>query len=469
MWVRQSNVQLILRFKHLFLAREKVLINMAILANITSLLKNIHSRTCFSKREEALCQHNQVRRKRMTDTKYHVRFTGRLKNGSSREDVIDNLVKLTTLGREKVQALLSSQQPLVLKKNLNLETAQKYQKVFEKAGMIIQILQAGATQQAQPEKPGAASVQPPKMPTSPAAPGAMARSGKSKVENPYAAPKSDVKVPKENKKGLWCDEPQKVPVSHGWYWLKSALSMFIEQPWMWMGMWLVVIVMTGILSIVPFIGPFCGFILMVVLNGGLMLAAFAQTKGEKVTIGHVFQGFSKNTGQLILVGIFYLLFILSIGIVFGGIIFGVVFSDFHTANMANFPMVLQRHIPMIILFSLLSLLLTIPLVMSYWFAPSLVALTDKTAWNAYKISFTGCRKNWVPFLVYGLTLLVAGILLMLVVSALMGILFVFVSQGGSFLAFFIPMILYAVIGIPLTSIMGLSIFTGFKDIYYQAA
>jgi hypothetical protein len=169
------------------------------------------------------------------------------------------------------------------------------------------------------------------------------------------------------------------------------------------------------------------------------------------------------------VGIFYLLFILAIGLVFGGTIFGVIFSDLHSANSANLPMLLESHIPMIILFSLLSLLLTIPMVMAYWFAPSLVALTDKTAWNAYKLSFSGCRKNWVPFLVYGLTLIVAGILLMLVVSALMGMLFVFVAQGGSFLAFFIPMILYAVIGIPLTSIMGLSIFTGFKDIYYQAA
>jgi hypothetical protein len=165
-----------------------------------------------------------------------------------------------------------------LKKNLDLETAQKYQKVFEKAGMIIQVVQAGATPLVQPEKPAAASAQLPNTPPSPVMPDATAKEEKTKLENPYAAPKSDVKIPQEKNKGSWRDEPQKVPVSHGWYWLQSALSMFLEQPWMWMGMWLIVIVMAGILSIVPLVGPFCGFILMVVLNGGLMLAAFAQTK-----------------------------------------------------------------------------------------------------------------------------------------------------------------------------------------------
>jgi ribosomal protein L7/L12 len=449
------------------------LIIMIILANMTSLLKNVHHKDkIFDKGEMSLPTQAGEEKTDMTGTKYHVRFTGRLQSGLSQEDVVKNLEKLTNLGREKAESLLSSEKPLVLKKDVDLETAEKYRKVFEKAGMMIQVVPAGTTQQIPPVpekmKPVPSSVQPPQNPPPHAAPGAVPEEGKNVVENPYAAPKADLKVPRENKKGMWLDEPRKVPALHGWYWLQSAVSMFVEQPWIWMGMGLIIFVSTLILSLVPFAGPFCSFMLMVVLNGGLMLAAQAQIEGKKVTIGHIFQGFNESPGQLLLVGLFYLLFFFAFGILIGGIIFAIIFSGLHSANMANFPIFLRSHILLIILLFLLSLLLTVPLVMAYWFAPSLVALTGKTAWNAYKLSFRGCQRNWAPFLIYGLAVLVVGILLMLVISA-MGMLFVFISQGGTFLVAFLPIILYALIGIPIASILGLTIFTGFRDIYYQSA
>jgi uncharacterized membrane protein len=55
--------------------------------------------------------------------------------------------------------------------------------------------------------------------------------------------------------------------------------------------------------------------------------------------------------------------------------------------------------------SLVTLLLMVPLLMFYWFAPALVMLNDMAPAAAMKASFRGCMRNVVPFLVYGIIML----------------------------------------------------------------
>ena len=85
------------------------------------------------------------------------------------------------------------------------------------------------------------------------------------------------------------------------------------------------------------------------------------------------------------------------------------------------------------------LALTIPLVMAYWFAPALVALEGMSAISAMKMSFVGCLKNVLPFLIYGV---IAGVLFIL----------------GS-----IPLLLGLLVVIPMLTA---SIFVAYKEIYY---
>ena len=58
---------------------------------------------------------------------------------------------------------------------------------------------------------------------------------------------------------------------------------------------------------------------------------------------------------------------------------------------------------------LLMLALLLPLVMAIWFAPPLVVFHELGAVEAMKQSFAGCLKNMLPFLLYGVVLLVAGV------------------------------------------------------------
>jgi uncharacterized membrane protein len=51
---------------------------------------------------------------------------------------------------------------------------------------------------------------------------------------------------------------------------------------------------------------------------------------------------------------------------------------------------------------LVFLLLYLPLVMAVWFAPALVVLRGVEPLQAMRLSFNGCLRNIVPFLLYGL-------------------------------------------------------------------
>ncbi len=405
------------------------------------------------------------------ETKYCIRFTGILQAGLSHEDVVTNLLNLTNLDREKAEALLSSGKPRVLKKDADLETAEKYRTTFEKAGMVMQVERMDATVPPQPAAAKTETVQPTPLQMEPPAQQPPANEPpplrRNVPENPYAAPKADLKVKTETR-GQWLNEPQKVPASQGWQWLKSAVSMFFERPWTWMGMWLALILMTFILNIVPFVGIFCSGMLGAVLHGGLVLAAQAQSNGEQVKVSHVFLGFSHNRNQLILVGLYYILVIFFSMILFGIIGFGAA-SGLRLSDPGAMSAAFYGNMSLFLIIFLLILLLAVQLMMAYWFAPALTALADQSALNAYKLSFRACLKNWAAFLVFSLALLIAGIVFLIIFASVSGVLAFFISQKGSFVAALGPIITMAILGIPLASILGLTIFTGFKDIFYTSA
>jgi uncharacterized membrane protein len=45
-----------------------------------------------------------------------------------------------------------------------------------------------------------------------------------------------------------------------------------------------------------------------------------------------------------------------------------------------------------------------------WFAPALIVFRHMGAVQAMKASFVGCLRNFVPFLIYGLVLLIPAVL-----------------------------------------------------------
>jgi hypothetical protein len=106
---------------------------------------------------------------------------------------------------------------------------------------------------------------------------------------------------------------------------------------------------------------------------------------------------------------------------------------------------------------LVSMALFVPLLMTYWFAPALVAINGLNAIDAMKASFLGCAKNWVPFLVYGLVGLIVIVAFFIVMAVVWLVSRPFVA---------IPLGILAWLALFAPTVMA-SIYTSYRDVYYD--
>ncbi len=198
-------------------------------------------------------------------------------------------------------------------------------------------------------------------------------------------------------------EGRRVPAGNGVAWLSGGWQMFKEAPGTWIGIAVGFMLIMIVLSLIPLVNLLANLMLPI-FAGGIMLGCRDQENGEGIRFSHLFAGFSEYGGQLVLVGVLYLLGMVVIAVI-GGILGAAAFGlgavtggDHQSANSM-----------MMVLFGLLILGIAIPLAMAVWYAPALVVLHDVPAFQAMKASFLVSVKNFLPFLVYGLIFIVLAI------------------------------------------------------------
>jgi len=196
-----------------------------------------------------------------------------------------------------------------------------------------------------------------------------------------------------------------VDAGRGWTWIADGFGLFKKAPGMWIALVIVLIVILLVLAFIPLLGAVATFLLMPLFLGGLMLGCRALQGGGELEVGHLFAGFKEHTGNLIVLGAlaiggWIIVMLPVIAIVGAGTIFGVMRGD--AAGVAAMG-------GSFMLAWLVAMALSIPIYMALWFAPALVVLRGLAPVAAVKESFFGCLKNIVPFLIYGIVMLVLGI------------------------------------------------------------
>jgi len=212
--------------------------------------------------------------------------------------------------------------------------------------------------------------------------------------SPYTPPEAELEREIEEKV-FQLREPVSVPIGNGWTWIAKGFAIFKQSPGSWILMLFVGLIIMIVLSLIPIIGQIVMMLTTYVWIGGIMIGCREQDSGKPFTVQHLFAGFSNSAGKLILLSV--IMTVISMAIMF--VMLGSLYFSMITGDTAASQEMMNN--PMDFLYSILiAMLIMIPLMMAVWFAPALIVLNDVSIGQALKLSFTGCLKNILPFILY---------------------------------------------------------------------
>ncbi|MEJ2424446.1 MAG: BPSS1780 family membrane protein [Candidatus Thiodiazotropha sp.] len=411
---------------------------------------------------------------------YKVIFTGELKPNTDQERLISLFSEKFNLGAEKAQKLIQGGRPLALKKGLDLEKAEKYAEALDKLGMIMEL--DPKPQPPQPSFPSELALEDiysggdddttevlepstmekcPKCGSTQMEMGicqscgivaskyiaAQVRSSSQTeapheepdtevVDNPYSPPDADLEEPLEGE----MVGPRSVSIGRPFAWIAGGWTLFKESPVAWILALVIWVGLTFGISLIPLAGAIAVNLIAPTLIAGFMIGCREHEEGGQFSVGHLFAGFSQNTGQTILIGLFYMITMLVISfgmmaLLFGSMSAGMMGGEIDPEAMNSMMFSTSTFVGMGIAFVLFILVF-----FAYLFAPALAGLESLSAWESMKLSFIGSMKNILPLIFYG------------ILSSLL--MFLGAIPLGLGLLIVIPVLIGAM-------------YTAFKDIYYR--
>lgn len=219
--------------------------------------------------------------------------------------------------------------------------------------------------------------------------------------NPYQAPVADLTTETPEAPDTFrLINPRSVPIGHGWSWIAGGFDHFKKEPGEWIQLTIVGLIIMIVLLLVPF-GWFAVLGTTYVWIAGIMLGCRAQDRGEDFKLKYLFAGFSSKPVQLILLA---LIGISVIAIILGPTYMEMIAMNFRGGHpdpeaMRQLSEKLARHGGFFRTW-LVTMVCSLPLDMAVWFTPALMVLNDVPLLRALKLSFIGCLKNILPFLLY---------------------------------------------------------------------
>ena len=229
-----------------------------------------------------------------------------------------------------------------------------------------------------------------------------------------------------------------LPAGAGWDWISGAWKLFLRAPLMWIISLIIVFVAFVAIGIVPILGGIAVQLLQPVVAAGFIVASHSLERGGNFELDHLFAGFKKSFGKLVVVGLLFMVGGIVILLVLVAIVGVTVGMSFLTGDPDQALATIMASALVIALGLLVTLGLLVPLLAAYWFAPALVIMHDLQPMEAMRASFFACFRNFVAFLVYGIVVfflaILAAIPLMLGYLVLVPVLFasVYVSYRQIF-------------------------------------
>lgn len=189
---------------------------------------------------------------------------------------------------------------------------------------------------------------------------------------------------------------------YGWRWFSEGIRLFLAQPWPWLALVSVTLLVMVLLSTLPVIGLIVVFLAFPGIAAGFMQVARDVAGRQPVAFAHIVQGLREAPKPLLQIG----------GVAFLGMLAGALFltlawrEEFvQLVELARSPTpdreAIEAAMGQLALPSLLTLILMLPVVLATWFAPALVMFRRVEAQAALVTSFRAALRNGWPLLVLG--------------------------------------------------------------------
>ena len=200
-------------------------------------------------------------------------------------------------------------------------------------------------------------------------------------------------------------EIHQVHAKQGLQWILSGFYLFRRAPVAWVFVCFTLLLIGMSISLIPLVGQFVFTLISPVFLAGIMLGCKDMEQGKPLEMTHLFAAFKANTVPLITLGGIYLIGqILIIGLVM--LIGGSQMTDMMLYGKRVDESELMGVMSSFLTSFLIALTLSIPLMMASWFSPLLVVFHGMPPVAAMQISFFACLRNFIPFQLYGLVLII---------------------------------------------------------------
>jgi hypothetical protein len=225
--------------------------------------------------------------------------------------------------------------------------------------------------------------------------------------NPYRPPEADIDPPSSTTTaGTLLDQPRSVAASQGASWVGSGWELMKGAMGTWILMFIVSSAIIIVLSFIPLLGLLSGF-LMPIFIGGWMIGCHRMHEDGEVRFEDLFAGFAEHFAPLAIASLLYT--VANIVVMMAGGIVVAILGGSLTYMFDGDPGGGALSVGLL-LGMLVMLALMLPLMMMIWFAPALITQHRISPVDALRMSFVGCLRNILPFLLYGLV----GLLLFIV-------------------------------------------------------
>jgi uncharacterized membrane protein len=202
-----------------------------------------------------------------------------------------------------------------------------------------------------------------------------------------------------------------VDAGRGVGWVGDGWNLVKGQFGAWILLVIVYLVIEIVLQIIPFVGGIVAALISPGLVAGMFLAARYSDESKTVDLNLLFQPLmeQRTRGPLLTLGAMAIVFSILIALVLMAMLGGAVGLSEDASSADAEAMLMSGMMGIGFGGMVLMLLLVAVYSMAMWFAAPLVLFAGVAPIEAMKISFKAVLANWLPALVFGLLVIVLGV------------------------------------------------------------